>query len=76
MGDLKSQYEGRTKIGEASTMDTDELREKAREMFPHQPGLAEKTYLWLAADEIDRLRTALRFSEARRDFDLNGRDRY
>lgn len=40
-------------------MDTAELREKAKEMFPYQPGLAEKTYHWLAADEIERLRAAL-----------------
>lgn len=36
-----------------------ELRNKARDMFPFDETLARSTYHWMAADEIERLRTAL-----------------
>ena len=38
---------------------TAEMKKKATEMFPHNPDLAQKTYLWQAADNIDQLVAAL-----------------
>jgi hypothetical protein len=37
----------------------EELRAKAREMFPYNDELARATYHWNAADEIARLRSIL-----------------
>jgi hypothetical protein len=42
-----------------TTNPSEELRAKARDMFPHDETLARSTYHWNAADEIDRLRAAL-----------------
>lgn len=40
-----------------------ELRKKARETFPTCEALAHMTYLWLAADEIERLQRQLELAE-------------